>query len=226
VTDAMLIVEDDAALQTVLTVLFEANGFRAVVAGTAYGGIHGAQLHKPDMILVDLGLPDRDGLQVISVIRTWSAVPIVVLTARNEEAQRLIAFEKGADDFVVKPFSSPELLARVRAVLRRHVRGEQPMAILKLGSVEIDMGNRVARTVEGQEVRITPTEYRVLEVLTRNANRIVTLAVLQKEVWGPQRDDVRGLRVHIGSLRKKLELDPDKPRHILTELNLGYRLIV
>jgi two-component system KDP operon response regulator KdpE len=229
VTDSMhvvLVVEDDSALQNVLTLLFEANRFRVVLAGTAASGIQAARLHKPDMVVLDLGLPDRDGLDVIWNIRTWSAVPIVVLTARTEEAQRLIAFDRGADDYVLKPFSAPELLARVRAVLRRHVRGDAPMAILKLGNVEIDMGNRMARSLEGQEIRLTPTEYRVLEVLARHANRIVTVAALLKEVWGPHRDDARGLRVHIGSLRKKLEVDPDKPQHLLTELNLGYRLIV
>jgi two-component system, OmpR family, KDP operon response regulator KdpE len=228
-TDSMhvvLPVEDDSALLDVLTVLFEANRFRVVAAGTAAAGSQAARRHKPDIVVLDLGLPDRDGLDVIWNIRTWSAVPIVVLTARTEEAQQLIAFERGADDYVLKPFSSPELLARVRAVLRRYVRGDQPMAILKLGRVEVDMGNRVARTLEGQEVRLTPTEYRVLEVLARNANRIVTLAALLKGVWGPQLDDARGLRVYIGSLRKKLEADPDKPRHILTELNLGYRLVL
>ena len=222
----VLIVEDDSALQTVLTMLFEANGFRVVVTGTAAAGARGARMHKPDTVLVDLGLPDRDGLAVIASIRAWSAVPIVVLTARTEEDQRLAAFDKGADDYVVKPFSAPELLARVRAVLRRHVRGAQPMAILKLGDVAVDMGNRIARTQDGREVRLTPIEHRVLEALVRHSDRIVTLAVLLNEVWGPQRDDARGLRVYIGSLRRKLEVDPEKPRYILTELGLGYRLVM
>jgi two-component system KDP operon response regulator KdpE len=228
-TDSMhvvLIVEDDPALQNVLGLLFEANGFRVVAAGTAASGIQAARLHKPDMVVLDLGLPDRDGLDVIWNIRTWSAVPIVVLTARTEQAQRLIAFDRGADDYVLKPFNAPELLARVRAMLRRHARGDTPMAILKLGTVEIDLGNRAARTLDGQEVRLTPTEYRVLEVLARHANRIVTVPALLKEVWGPGQDDARGLRVHIGSLRKKLEVNPDEPKHLLTELNLGYRLII
>jgi two-component system KDP operon response regulator KdpE len=229
VTDSMhlaLIVEDDPALQSVLTLLFEANGFRVVITGTAAGGIQYARQHKPDVLLVDLGLPDRDGLEVITHVRAWSVVPIVVLTARNEEAQRLLAFDKGADDYVIKPFSAPELLARVRAVLRRHVRAAQPMAILKIGHVEVDMEYRVARDRAGQVVHLTPIEHRILEVLVRHAERIVTVPVLLREVWGPERDDARGLRVYIGSLRKKLEAEPDKPRHILTEVGIGYRLAI
>jgi two-component system, OmpR family, KDP operon response regulator KdpE len=229
VTDSMhlaLIVEDDLALQSVLTMLFEANGFRVVIAGTAAGGMQAARQHKPDILLVDLGLPDRDGLEVITHVRTWSGVPVLVLTARDEEAQRLAAFDKGADDYVIKPFSAPELLARVRAMLRRHVRAGQPMAILKIGHVEVDMGYRVARDRTGRAVHLTPIEHRILEVLVRHGERIVTLAVLLREVWGPQRDDARGLRVYIGSLRKKLEPEPDKPQHILTELGIGYRLVL
>jgi two-component system, OmpR family, KDP operon response regulator KdpE len=221
-----LIIEDDLALQSVLTTLFEANGFRVVITDTAAAGVQGARQHKPDIMLVDLGLPDGDGLEVITDVRTWSVVPIVVLTARTEEAQRLMAFEKGADDYVIKPFSAPELLARVRALLRRHVQGRQPMAILRLGPVEVDMGYRVARDGTGRELRLTPIEHRILEVLVRHAERIVTVAVLLKEVWGPERDDSRGLRVYIGNLRKKLEAEPDKPRHILTEVGLGYRLVI
>ena len=227
VTDAMhvvLIVEDDAALQSVLTMLFEVNRFRVVITGTAAAGIQAARLHKPDVMLVDLGLPDRDGIEVISKVRTWSVVPIIVLTARTEEPQRLAAFDKGADDYVVKPFSAPELLARVKAVLRRHARGDQPMARLKLGDVEVDLEHRIARHANGAEVHLTPIEHRILEVLVRQADRIVTLPTLLREVWGPDRDDARGLRVYIGSLRKKLESEPDKPKHILTELGLGYRL--
>jgi two-component system KDP operon response regulator KdpE len=228
-TDAMhviLIVEDDEAIQSVLRMLFEAHGFRVVIAATAATGLHDARLHKPDIVLVDLGLPDRDGIDVISGIRTWSPMPIIVLSARTAEAQRLMAFESGADDYVVKPFSSPELLARVRAVTRRHVRGDLPKAVLQLGDVSIDLAARVASRQDGTEVRLTPLEHRILETLARHADRIVTHASLLKEVWGPNRDDSRSLRVYIGNLRRKLEADPGRPKHILTELGLGYRLVV
>jgi two-component system KDP operon response regulator KdpE len=222
----VLVVEDDPAIQNILRMLFEANGFRVVAAGTASRGEHDARLHRPDIVIVDLGLPDRDGINVITAIRGWSAVPIVVLSARTAEAQRLAAFESGADDYVVKPFSAPELLARVRAIVRRHVRGDLPMGVLVLGDVTVDLSRRVARSRDGSEVRLTPLEHRILETLARHGERIVTSAVLIKEVWGPDRDDSRALRVYIGSLRKKLESDPGRPKYILTELGVGYRLVI
>ena len=228
-TDAMhlvLIVEDDAAIQSILSMLFEAHGFRVVVAESAGRGEQDARLHRPDVVLVDLGLPDRDGVNVVKAIREWSAVPIIVLSARTDESQRLAAFEHGADDYVTKPFSAPELLARVRASVRRHVRGDLPMGILELGDVSIDLTRRVAHRQDGQEVRLTPLEHRILETLSRYGDRIVTHATLIKEVWGPNRDDSRALRVYIGSLRRKLEVDSSRPRHIVTESGVGYRLVL
>lgn len=228
-TEAMhlvLIIEDDKAIQNILCMLFETNGFRVVVADTASRGEHDARLHRADVVLVDLGLPDHDGISVITAIREWSPVPIIVLSARTAEPQRLAAFERGADDYVIKPFSAPELLARVRAILRRHVRGELPMGVLELGDVSIDLGKRVAHRRDGRDVRLTPLEHRILETLARHADRIVTHAALINEVWGPNRDDSRALRVYIGSLRRKIEVDSSRPQHILTEPGVGYRLVV
>jgi two-component system KDP operon response regulator KdpE len=178
------------------------------------------------VIIVDLGLPDRDGVNVITAVRAWSPVPIIVLSARVEEAQRVLAFDKGADDYVVKPFSAPELLARVRALLRRHVRGDLPMAVLRLGDVTVDLGRRTVSRSDGREVRLTPLEHRILETLARHGGGIVTHSVLLKEVWGPGRDDSRALRVYIGALRRKLESEPSRPKYIVTEPNIGYRLVV
>jgi two-component system, OmpR family, KDP operon response regulator KdpE len=228
-TEAMhlvLIIEDDKAIQNILCMLFETNGFRVLVAETASRGEHDARLHRADAVLVDLGLPDGDGINVIAAIREWSSVPIIVLSARIAEAQRLAAFEKGADDYVIKPFSAPELLARVRAAVRRHVRGELPMGVLELGDVSIDLGKRVAHRRDGRDVRLTPLEHRILETLARHSDRIVTHAALINEVWGPNRDDSRALRVYIGSLRRKIEIDTSRPQHILTEPGVGYRLVV
>jgi len=222
----VLIVEDDPALQSVLRTFFEGNGYRVVAAEIAASGMRDARLYNPDVAIVDLGLPDRDGMEVIKCIRTWSAMPILVLSARTVEAQRLLAFENGADDYVVKPFSTPELLARVRAVSRRHVRGQSPMAILRLGGICVDLGARLARRADGQAIRLTPLEYRILAVLARNPESIVPQATLLNEVWGPNRDDSGSLRVYIGSLRRKLEVDPTRPKHIITELGLGYRLLL
>ncbi|MGO9991769.1 MAG: response regulator [Steroidobacteraceae bacterium] len=228
-TEAMhlvLIFEDDHAIQAILRMLFEANGFRVVIADTAARGEQDARLNRPDIVIVDLGLPDRDGLNVITAIRAWSPVPIIVLSARTAEGQRLAAFEKGADDYVIKPFSPPELLARVRAIVRRHVRGALPMGVLQLGDVSIDLGRRVAFRRDGRDVRLTPLEHRILETLARHGDRVVTHTALIRQVWGPHRDDARALRVYIGSLRKKLEVDPSRPQHILTELGVGYRLVI
>jgi two-component system KDP operon response regulator KdpE len=228
-TDAMhqlLVVEDDPALQSVLRTFFEANGYRVVLSAIAVGGIRDARLNNPDVVIVDLGLPDCDGIEVIKGIRGWSAMPIVVLSARTVEAQRLLALDSGADDFVVKPFSAPELLARVRAVSRRHVRGRLPMAVLRLGGVSVDLSARMARRADGDEVRLTPLEYKILAVLARQPESIVSQSTLLKEVWGPDREDSGSLRVYIASLRRKLEVNPTRPKHLITELGLGYRLLL
>jgi two-component system KDP operon response regulator KdpE len=228
-TDAkhlVLIVEDDPAIKKILRMTFAANGFRVVLSDTAARGERDARLYRPDMVVVDLGLPDGDGLDVIKSIRTWSQVPIVVLSARTAEAQRLAAFDGGVDDYVIKPFSGQELLARVRAILRRHVRVELPNGVLQFGRATVDMSRRIARCHEGSEVRLTPLEHRILETLVRHSERIVTRSLLMTEVWGPNRGDSGALRVYIGSLRKKLEVDPNRPQHILTELGVGYRLVM
>lgn len=222
----VLLVEDDESLQKVLRLLFEAHGYRVLVTGTAAGGIHDSRLYNPDLAIIDLGLPDGDGLDVIKQIRSWSPMSILVLSARTAEKQRLDAFEAGADDYVLKPFSAPELMARVRAMSRRLVRGDSPNAVLQLGDIFVDLSDRTAVRSGGEPIRITPLEFRILAVLARQPDRIVTHARLIKEVWGPDRQDPGSLRVFIASLRRKLEPDPSRPKYILTELGLGYRLVL
>jgi two-component system, OmpR family, KDP operon response regulator KdpE len=220
----ILVVEDDPAIRRVLLMLFETNGYRVVAGDTCELSIRQAQSHRPDLCIVDLGLPDRDGINFIQQIRHWSPVPIIVLTARVQEGQRLAAFEAGADDYVIKPFSGPELLARARAIMRRVARSDHASSDLKLGDAVINLGTRVTRGQNGEHVKLTPLEHRILECLVRHADGVVTHAQLLREVWGPHQADVRALRVYVASLRRKIERDPAQPRHILTESGVGYRL--
>jgi len=205
--------------------LFETNGFRVMTADTCELGVRQAQTYRPDVCIVDLGLPDKDGINFIRKVRDWSPVAILVLTARVAELQRLSAFEAGADDCIVKPFSSPELLARVRATMRRMARSDQPAAVVRLGAALVDLSNRVACGPGGEEVHLTPLEHRILECLARHAESVVTHTQVMKEVWGPHQIDIRALRVYVASLRRKLESDPARPKHIVTEPGIGYRLV-
>jgi two-component system, OmpR family, KDP operon response regulator KdpE len=223
---AILVIEDDAAIRNVLRVLLEAEHYRVVEAETAARAAIEARSHRPDLLLVDLGLPDGDGLKVIRDVRTWSAVPIVVLSARTMEAQKIAALDVGADDYVTKPFSAPELLARVRAALRRTARSSDQPPVVQLGRIRIDLARREVHSTSG-DIHLTPLEYRVLERLARQAGMIVTSNQLIREVWGPDRPgDTGSLRVCLKNLRQKLEPNPSHPQFIITEAGLGYRLRV
>src|SRR5262249_6026528 len=220
----ILIIEDEPAIRAVLRVLLEAQGYRCAEADTAMRAEIEARSHKPDLLLIDLGLPDADGLKVIRRVRAWSQVPIVVLSARTMEEQKIAALDAGADDYVTKPFSTPELLARVRAALRRNVRGAEQTSVLELGEVRVDLTRREARGPQG-ELHLTPLEYRVLESLARHSGLIVRQSQLVREVWGPgKQGDTGSLRVCMRNLRAKVEPDPHRPRYLVTEAGLGYRL--
>jgi two-component system KDP operon response regulator KdpE len=221
----VLIVEDEPDIRGILRTLLHAANYRTIEAETAARALIEARGHKPDLLIVDLGLPDADGLKVIRQVREWSPVPIVVLSARAMEEQKIAALDAGADDYVTKPFSAPELLARVRAALRRNARGTGQTPVLQLGPLTLDLTRRVASTPAG-EVHFTPLEYRVLESLARQAGMIVTQNQLVREVWGPDRlGDTRSLRVCVKNLRQKLEPDPSRPRYLVTEAGVGYRLV-
>ncbi len=221
----VLVVEDEPDIRRILRVLLESEGYRVSEAGTAARALIEARTHKPDLLIVDLGLPDGNGLAVIREVRTWSPVPILVLSARTMEDQKIAALDAGADDYVTKPFSAPELLARMRAALRRNVRTAERVATLSFGAVQVDLSRRVARGPQ-DEVHLTPLEYRVLECLARQAGAIVTRDQLMREVWGPGHEDTRNLRVCIKNLRQKIEPDARSPRYLLTETGIGYRLIL
>jgi len=222
----VLVVEDEPDIRRILRALLEGDHYRFVAAETAARGEIEARSHKPDLMLVDLGLPDGNGVDLIRRIRSWSPVPIIVLSARTMEAQKIAALDAGADDYVTKPFSTPELLARVRAALRRNVRGTEQTSSLNLGELYIDLTRREARSTTG-EIHLTPLEYRVLEALTRHPGLIVRQAQLVREAWGPEKlADTGSLRVCIKNLRAKIEPDPRRPRYLVTEAGLGYRLRV
>jgi two-component system KDP operon response regulator KdpE len=220
----ILAVEDEPALRSILRALFEAQNYRFAEASTAARAEIEARTHKPDLVLVDLGLPDGDGLEVIRRIRAWSAVPVIVLSARAMEEQKVAALDAGADDYITKPFSAAELLARVRSALRRNARREDGTSTLVFGPLQINLATRDSQGPGGQ-VHMTPLEYRVLECLAREAGLIVRQEQLIREVWGPDRlGDSRSLRVCVKNLRSKLEPDPRRPRYLVTEVGLGYRL--
>ena len=219
----VLVVEDEPGIRQVLRVLLEAEQYRVIEAETAERAQIEARSHKPDLLIVDLGLPDGDGLEVVRRLREWSPVPVIVLSARTLESQKIAALDAGADDYVSKPFSAGELLARVRAGLRRSVRGGGEATKVRIGDVDVDLERREAHGPSG-EVHLTPLEFRLLESFVRHAGMIVRQSQLLREVWGPVRDDdSRGLRVCLKNLREKLEPDPRRPRYFLTEVGLGYR---
>ena len=220
----VLIVEDDAGIRGVLRTLLESQHYRVVEAENASRGAIEARHHRPDLAIVDLGLPDRDGVSLIREIRSFSPIPVLVLSARTMEADKIAALDAGADDYVAKPFSTPEMLARIRAALRRNARGGGQLPVLRFGAVTVDLATRTGRNAQGA-LHLTPLEYRVLDSLARNAGMIVTQAQLIREAWGPERPgDSRGLRSYIKMLRQKLEPDPRQPRYLITEAGIGYRL--
>ena len=222
----VLVIEDDAGIRDVLRAMLGAANYRVVDAENAARGEIEARAHKPDLLIVDLGLPDRDGIDLIRSVRSWSGVPIIVLSARTSETQKIAALDAGADDYVTKPFGAAELLARVRAALRRVVTGAVPSSEVRLGAIVIDLARRELSGA-AESVHLTPLEFRVLENLARQPGAIVKQDRLIKEVWGPaQVGDTRSLRVCIRNLRAKLEPDPHRPRYLVTEAGLGYRLRV
>lgn len=218
----ILVVDDEPQIRKFLRLGLEGHGYGVHEAGTAEAALRAAVAHPPELVVLDLGLPDREGFEVLSALREWSRAPVIVLSVRNREGEKVRAFDLGADDYVVKPFGMPELLARVKAALRRQVAVAEP--VFRVGGLEVDLAHRLVR-VEGAEVRLSPKQYRLLQVLVANAGKVVTHRQLLGEVWGvAHRDDVQYLRVFVRKLRDRLEADPARPRYLLTELGVGYRL--
>lgn len=223
----VLVVDDEPQIRRALRVTLRANGYDVLTVATGEEGLDAAAVHPLDLVILDLSLPDMEGVEVCRRIREWSRVPILVLSVRGEDEDKIRALDEGADDYVTKPFSVPELLARMRVALRHAAAmAEGTDTPLRCGDVEIDIARRVVRR-SGEEVHLTPTEYALLGYLAQHAGRVITHRQLLGAVLGSGYEDATGvLRVHIVSLRKKLEFDTARPRLIVTEPGIGYRLQV
>lgn len=223
----ILIVEDEAAIVDFLAAKLESGGYRTLAAANGREAISSATSHCPDLVLLDLGLPDMDGMDVLKFMRGWSALPIIILSARQQEEDIVAALDSGADDYITKPFSNSVLMARVRTALRKGVtRVDRVNKTLSFGGggLSIDFDRRRV-SVEGQRVHLTPVEYRILTYLARNAGAVITHTTLLRELWGPYATDNRLLRVNMANLRRKIEANSADPRYILTEVGVGYRMV-
>lgn len=223
-----MIVEDDEKIRGFIAAVLTSNEYRIVIAETGAEAVTMASSHCPDLILLDLGLPDMDGIEVLKTIRKWTGLPIIIVSARGHENEKVEALDLGADDYITKPFGSSELLARIRTGLRhtQAVAGgaQDGDARLKLGDLEIDYTRRIV-TVDGAEIHLTPIEYKIIVLLSRHLGKVLTYDAVMREVWGPYASERQALRVNMANIRRKLEANPGEPKHIVTEVGVGYRML-
>ncbi len=222
----ILVIDDEALFARALSIGLRARGYDVGWASSAVKGLELAARQHPDVVLLDLGLPDLDGLEVLSALRAWTTAPVIVLSARSQEQAKVEALDSGADDYVTKPFGMEELLARVRTVLRRDASAGSSATIVT-PHFTVDRAGKTVTDGDGQLVRLTPTEWHMVEILSRNLGRLVPHRQLLREVWGPQYEqELEYLRVYVGRIRRKLEPDPARPRYFITEAGMGYRFQV
>jgi two-component system KDP operon response regulator KdpE len=220
----ILVIDDEPQIRRFLRLGLEGHGYAVLEAATAEAALRVAVAEQPELVVLDLGLPDREGFEVLSALREWSRVPVLVLSVRSREGEKVRAFELGADDYVVKPFGMAELLARIKAALRRRIEAEVPQPVFRVGGLEVDLSRRIVR-VDEAEIRLSPKQYRLLQILVSHAGKVVTHRQLLSDIWGAaHRDDIQYLRVFVRKLRRRIEADPARPRYLLTELGVGYRL--
>ena len=219
----ILIIDDEPQIRRLLRITLEANQFRVLEAENSHEGLLSVSMNQPDVVLLDLGLPDLDGLATLRKLREWSSVPVIVLTVQDDEAVKIGALDNGADDYVTKPFNTGELLARIRVALRHAAKtGDSPVIVN--GTLWIDLNARIVK-VKGEEVKLTATEYSLFSLFMRNSGKVLTLSHICREIWGnPYADNAQVLRVHITQLRKKIEQNPSIPVLLITEPAVGYRL--
>lgn len=220
----ILIIDDEQQIRKLLRVSLGAHGFDIDEAATGHDGVNRVAIFKPDLVILDLGLPDIDGKEVVQSVREWSQVPIIILTARGQEQEKIEVLDAGADDYVTKPFGVGELMARIRVSLRRAAHSEDE-PVITCGDLAVDFALRRV-TVGDREVKLTPTEYDIIKVLAQHAGKVLTHKQLLKAVWGNSyNDDTHYIRVYIGQLRRKIEENPTQPHYIITESGVGYRLM-
>lgn len=224
----ILVVEDDAAVRNLITTTLETHQYRYRTAATGEAAVTEAVSHNPDVVLLDLGLPDMDGIDIIYKIRSWAKTPIIVLSARSEDTDKIDALDAGADDYLTKPFSVEELLARLRVTFRRlndAGSGSAPSSVFTNGEMEINYAAGTV-TLNNEELHLTPIEYKLLCLLAKNVGKVLTHTYITKEIWGSAWDnDVASLRVFMATLRKKIEADPSNPQYIQTHIGVGYRML-
>jgi two-component system KDP operon response regulator KdpE len=220
----ILVVDDEPAIRRLLRTSLAANDYRPIEAENGRAALEAIHREKPDLVILDLGLPDIDGLEVIRTVRATSPVPIVVLSSRDDERGKVAALDLGADDYVTKPFGVEELVARIRTALRHRLQEQGEKPVFRSGDLSVDLVRRIVTSCGG-EVKLSPREYDILRLLVAHAGKVLTHKMILRELWGPSAD-VQYLRVYIRQLRQKLELDPERPQHILTETGVGYRLRV
>jgi two-component system KDP operon response regulator KdpE len=220
----ILVIDDEKQIRRMLKAALDGFGYHIAEAASGHEGLSQAAMFHPDLIILDLGLPDLDGTEVIQRLREWTQTPIIILSVREQESDKIKALDAGADDYVTKPFSMGELLARIRVAMR-HVAKTDGEPILSFSELVVDLAHRNV-TVKGEEVRLTPIEYEILKFLAVQAGRVVTHKQLLRAIWGPNyQEQTQYVRVYIGQIRRKIEIDPSQPKYIITEPGIGYRLV-
>lgn len=224
----VLLVEDEITISNFISAVLTSNSYSVIKAEKGRDAVSLAASHCPDLIILDLGLPDMDGVEVLKNIRSWSNIPIVVVSARGHEREKVEALDLGADDYITKPFGTSELLARIRTALRHSLKVREEIHLetekICIGNLSIDYKKRIVK-VEGKEVHFTPIEYKIIVLLSQNIGKVLTHDFITKEVWGPYINETQALRVNMANIRRKIEANPAEPKYITTEVGVGYRLV-